>query len=71
MRISSSSDTFLDGAISKEEQDSKRQKFKSRQIELANQLNSYHMADDGFSRCGGSDLLPKVESRGSRVLRVA
>lgn len=41
-------DLLLDGALSKEEHDQKRQKFKARQIELANQLNSYHMADDGF-----------------------
>lgn len=41
-------DLLLDGAVSKQEHDLKRQKFKARQIELANQLNSYHMADDGF-----------------------
>lgn len=41
-------DLLLDGAISKEEHDGKRQKLKERQIALTNQLHSYHMADDGF-----------------------
>ena len=41
-------DLLLDGAVSKQEHDLKRQKFKARQIELANQLNSYPMADNGF-----------------------
>ena len=41
-------DLLLEDAIGKQEHDEKRLKLKRRQIELTNQINSYHTADDGF-----------------------
>lgn len=55
-RLDKLMDLLLDGTITREEHNAKRESIKKQQLELSNQLRSFTVADDGF-RQAVTDLL--------------